>query len=270
MTDHWICIPLFTHLYKSSCEDSFSLWKTADMLWHHQCLNPGGGVFPLMAHTGRSKAPPEGGTFFSFLSKVLSERVRSCTSGQDLPYKNFWQICKFNISCPSDKKLYTHGVKIGSLPLVANPRRVWSLLLYIRLGYKPGSCMLQTYTTHLGYKRESKAYGPLDFPQTSEEVNRVSKTRTINVILRLQVNPKRYSWSSCSMNVLWKVDSGETNLWQRSFGNTWNVESFLLSEWFLQITATQRCENYFVKVVGCASATFNWDVALRPCFILIL
>ena len=86
-----------------------------------RCLNPVGGVFPIMAHTGRSEAPPEGGTFFSFLSKVVYERVRSCTSGQDLPYKNFWQICKFNISCPSDKKLYTHGVKIGSLPLVANP-----------------------------------------------------------------------------------------------------------------------------------------------------
>ena len=97
-----------------------------------RCLNPVGGVFPRMAHTaGRSEAPPEGGTFFSFLSKVVHKRVRSCTSGQDLPYKNFWQICKFNISCPSDKKLYTHGVKIGSLPLVANPRGVWSLFLYI-------------------------------------------------------------------------------------------------------------------------------------------
>ena len=89
-----------------------------------RCLNPVGGVFPIMAYTGGSEAPPEGGTFFSFLSKVVYERVRSCTSGQDFPYKNFWQICKFNISCPSDKKLYTNGVKIGSLPLVANPRGV--------------------------------------------------------------------------------------------------------------------------------------------------
>ena len=111
-----------------------------------------GSYWSIGGSTGR-------GHFFSFLSKVVYERVRSCTSGQDFPYKNFWQICKFNISCPSDKKLYTNGVKIGSLPLVANPRGVWSLLLYIRLGYKPGSCMLQTYNIHYDVSMKARPKG---------------------------------------------------------------------------------------------------------------
>ena len=49
------------------------------------------------------------------------------------------------------------------------------------------------------------------------------------VIQRYRINPERYSWSNYSlwMNVRWKVNSAETYLRQGSFGNTWNVKSFL-------------------------------------------
>ena len=41
------------------------------------------------------------------------------------------------------------------------------------------------------------------------------------------------------INVLWKVVSGKTNLQQNSFGNTWSVKSFLLSE---QLGSLRYCD----------------------------
>ena len=44
-----------------------------------------------------------------------------------------------------------------------------------------------------------------------------------------------------------------------SFGNTWNVKSFLLSKWLLESAAA--------AVVGCASSNlYNLNLALRPSF----
>ena len=75
-------------------------------------------------------------------------------------------------------------------------------------------------------------------------------------------------WIHHDLWVHWIVDSGEANLRQGSFGNTWDGKSFLLSERLLQSAAMQQlC--LFVVIEGCASATvynFNCDVALRPRF----
>ena len=67
------------------------------------------------------------------------------------------------------------------------------------------------------------------------------------------------------MNVCWKVGRGETHLRQRSFENTWNVKSLLLSERLLQSSAAQHLwELFFVVVVSCASATLYNLISMQP------
>ena len=70
------------------------------------------------------------------------------------------------------------------------------------------------------------------------------------------------------MNMLWTVEKLTSGNDPLEIHETSSLSYYQSDYYKSQQHSVVR--TIFVKVVGCASATFNCDEALRPCFILIL